>query len=33
MPISARLLITDIFCERLVFFSVILATEGGTWTA
>ena len=32
VPFSARLLITDVFCERLVFSFVILATEGGTWT-
>jgi hypothetical protein len=33
VPFSTRLLLTDIFCERLVFSSVILATEGGTWIA
>jgi hypothetical protein len=33
VPFSTGLLLTDVFCERLVFSSVILVTEGGTWTA
>ena len=33
VPFSTRLLVIDVFCERLVFSSVIPVTEGGIWTA
>jgi hypothetical protein len=32
-PFSTWLFLADFFCERLVFSSVILVTEGGIWTA